>query len=234
MSRRDFASLRAPADPSTPRAWLPVAGVVLVAALSFAGGYLVAGLRAPQPDGTDERLEAEIARLKGELAAGRRVERALRERLAAIRERAPELGEFTFYHDLPAAPVEPTPLPSPGAASGGAAATGSAPPARAEAEDPLAGIIRREIGRPAAARHAWRVQAGSFRTRREAEALRRRLIDAGIEARVRDVSLAERGRWFRVYTVAVGSRKDAERLRRGMLERLGIHGMIVKSDDADG
>ncbi len=237
MSRRDFASLHAPAGASSPRGWSAVIGVVLVAGMAFAAGYFLGGFRNPDRNDRTPQLQAEIAKLQAALQESRHEAAELKKRLAAIREQAPELGELTFYHDLPAAPVEPTPLPSPATAPG----AGSKVQARStetpgiQARDPLAGIIEHEIRREQPAeRSVYRVQAGSFRTRQEADELRRRLIREGIAATVREVSLDARGRWFRVYTNPVETRHEAETMRQRLLDRLGIHGLIVRAGDADG
>ena len=238
-----------PRPPSPERArrlrvWAVALAALLVAAASFAVGFhfgdrhgraVVAGEERAHLLEKLERQRRENARLRREL-----------ERARALAKNAPvrAFGEdqLLFFEELPNEPVEPPPIPSPGA------------PAAPERDD-IARVIAAHVqphdayaqsadaapARPAAAAPnpapaasagpggGWAVQAASFRSEADAEHLRARIAKAGTPAFVRRVDLGARGIWWRVYAGPFAARIQAENARERLYHALGLRGFVARA-----
>jgi|GEM_PF-1383890 len=258
MAGKDYAPKKsAPAKGGGGRTLSPlrstmiVIGILLVVAMSFAGGFWLGQEKAIQQADSEEKkaLQAELATQKAEL-----------EKLRAARQGeagTTQVGDLTFYNELPKQPVTPEPVKSTPTAKP-APTTATAQPARnlsdiaekelatapadsAESRKMLDSIIERELqagGKPAAKAPptaaskasgggSYRLQVGSVRSRSDADKLANDVRKLGLPAEVKQVEIAGKGTWLRVYAGPFASRAEADKADVAVQGRLHIHGMVV-------
>ena len=246
MAARDFAEVSGPA-PQGGGGMNWRAMFVVVAGLAVVGGAFVVGYSLGEKRGRmlaehagKQRLLDEIARQKKELAKLKKN--------AAKKGGKPgqtEVGELTFYNDLPRQAVTPAPLSGTeeAAASGGHRKPSSAPAAkqsakRAEGEPDVGRIIQQTMKEepprahapaPSAARDGdWRVQVGSYQRREDAEALASRARGKGFPATVEQTMVPNLGMWFRVYVGPYASREAARAAQARVRDAMHISGLLLR------
>ncbi len=250
MAARDFAEVSGPA-PQGGGGMNWRAMFVVVAGLAVVGGAFVVGYSLGEKRGRmlaehagKQRLLDEIARQKKELAKLKKN--------AAKKGGKPgqtEVGELTFYNDLPRQAVTPAPLSGTeeAAAAGGHRKPSSARVAEHSAK-PSAGHAGGEpdVGRiiqqtmkeepprahapaPSAARDGdWRVQVGSYQRREDAEALASRARGQGFPATVEQTMVPNLGMWFRVYVGPYASREAARAAQARVRDAMHISGLLLR------
>ncbi len=241
MAGQDFARVEASREAGRgDGAWGASAGALAFGiglALGLAAGWGAASalLRGGGASDAEQARQADrIAALEKRIAERDDEIKALKEKLARLSQPDRQVGELTFYSELPAEPVTPAPLPGePAAPSRGAEGRARAAHPSPQEKDMLAGIIQREIARddarkPQPAHGAWRVQAASFRARADAEALVRRLAEQGFHASIRDARRASGERWHRVMLGPWRTRGEAERAASRLKAKAGLRGIIVR------
>ncbi len=238
MAARDFAEVPGPAPQRGGgvnwRVIVVVAGGLAVVAGGFVAGYSLGERRGRMlaEHAGKQRLLDEIARQKKELARLKKSTKAA----AANRPGATpagELGELTFYNDLPRQPVAPAPLPE----------AEQPPVGRVSAPDAghadVGHIIRQAMRQPAArpadqgapARGAvgrWRVQVGSYQRREDAEALASRARGKGFPATVEQAMVPGLGLWFRVYVGPYAGRDAALAAQARVRKTMRISGLLLR------
>ena len=137
----------------------------------------------------------------------------------------PERPRFEFYRILPGdkevtgdsapapAPARPAPAPPPQASAAPSARPGSSP----ATPKPFSGEVY------------W-LQAGAFSEEREADNLKARIALTGLEATVRAVSTADKGRLYRVRLGPYQSLEDANRIKT-TLSQNGVGTAIIRTTD---
>lgn len=237
LAGSDFAKLEAPSRATAPKpsgvpSFLLAAGIMLVVALAFSGGYWLGKEHGAQIVESAEkaRLVEQIKQQQQEMAKLRQEAQQQRRDADVSTSR---IGDLTFYNDLPKQSVTPAPLSGTGvappeemaspAAQPGSQATGKSP----AGDDLLRNIIQREMsgGQSSA---AYVVQVGSFRSDAETQPLVRRLSGLGLHASVRPVDLKEKGRWYRVYAGPYASRDEAEKVQQQIRTGLKINGLVLR------
>lgn len=123
MADRDFAQLQATARPpaatgvSGLRTGLLVFGIVAVVIAGFVGGYWLGSRQGHETAESEAkaRLVAQVQEQKQELAALRKQQAEDKARAKAEVGALPntDVGDLTFYTDLPKQPVKPEPLSQP-------------------------------------------------------------------------------------------------------------------------
>ncbi|MDX8401388.1 MAG: SPOR domain-containing protein [Mariprofundaceae bacterium] len=238
MAGRDFARIEARRDEAPHRG---VARLLVVAGLAaaLAAGYWLGGSRAgPETDADLARLQARLTELKAVIEARDAEIERLKKEIARLSSPSARLGDLTFYHELPAEPVIPAPLPEETAAPPVSPAGPPDVPENAhlaKGADLLAGIIRRErMRRPEepGGSVSW-VQAASFRARSDAEKLCDRLAGKGFRARIRLVRASFGERWHRVMLGPWSSAGEARQMIARLRREMNLDGLIVKGG-ADG
>ena len=121
MADRDFARVQATVKPDDPvsgvsslRAFLLVVGMISVVIMSFGSGYWLGGQQ-----GHESAVVAAKARLEAQLQAQTKELQMLRQqarnkaKASANSSPTMEVGDLTFYTDLPKQSVKPQPLSQP-------------------------------------------------------------------------------------------------------------------------
>ena len=240
MAKRDFAQLQTPAKKPESRTTPAVmAGVSLVftAVLAFSGGYMVGDTR-----NASDTLKAEKAALQDRVGALQKHVDELETQLAKSREKpkpptpkdaAERVGDLTFYSELPKQQVMPSPLGDTGPAAVQQhrgedieAYANLPPPVREpKAAQGAAAPASGAAGSPTA---SYRVQAGSFIRRSDAEGLLNRMALAGIKAKVSQAQVPNVGTRYRVFTASVTGMAEAEGLKSLLRDKLGIEGLLMR------
>ncbi|HXH72548.1 MAG TPA: SPOR domain-containing protein [Mariprofundaceae bacterium] len=240
MAGSDFAKLEAPGRAVAPKSsgfssFVLVAGILLVVALAFSGGYWLGKEHGAQIAESAEkaRLVEQIKQQQEEMAKLRQEAQQQRRDADVSTSR---IGDLTFYNDLPKQSVTPAPLSGTGVAPPDEMASPAEQPApqpnsqttaKAAGDDLLRNIIQREMTGGAASA-AYVVQVGSFRSSPETAPLLKSLAGLGVHASVRQVDLKEKGQWYRVYAGPYPSRDEADKARLQIRKNLKIDGLVLR------
>jgi cell division septation protein DedD len=268
VADRDFAQLQATVKPDAPgpagvsglRSALLVLGILAVVIMAFIGGYWLGSRQ-----GHDAAQAAARARLQAQLEAQQKELQALRQQAKKDQAKASsdnsptmEVGDLTFYTDLPKQSVKPQPLAQPlsspdkpsspppaspsspppsstasSSAPSPAPAPAPAPPAATGSAKMVQSIIQRELNRtPAPARPAgggtYYVQVAAFRDAKDAAGIQQHLQAAGFASRIRRVDLPDRGTWYRLQVGPYASRDAADAARADLAGKQHLNGIVVR------
>jgi DedD protein len=259
VADRDFAQLQATvkADVSRAsgasglRAVLLVVGIFSVVIMGFVGGYWLGSRQ-----GRESEVVAAKARLEAQLEAQQKELEALRQQAkskaksAADTSPTTEVGELTFYTDLPKQSVKPQPLSQPLASpqmpssiAPAPSPASSAPPSSQPAPAPategsgkmMQSIIQRELARNPSASPAapakdgsYYVQVASFRDANEAAAMQRKLQGAGFTSRIQRADIPGRGSWYRLQSGPYPSHDAADAARIELGKKMHMKGIVIR------
>lgn len=244
MAGQDFANLKEtrPED-VRPMGQTKVLMLIIVALAVVAAGFSV-GLMMGQEMGKQKAISEEKARLVEQLKSQQEELSKLR---AAAKQRLPEVsttevGELTFYNELPQQSVDPEPL------------TSDLTPTRKEtnnrkdktmpSEQLLKSLIEHELSQAGqkrvesgpvskeslAGHETYYLQLASFQKQSDAEAFFPKLDKTGFKGVIKRVELPKLGVWYRVYAGPFSTRLATEEAKRGIKEKLKISGLVVKGD----
>lgn len=246
MADRDFAHVQATVKPdeSVPgvsglRAILLAVGMVSAVIMSFVGGYWLGGQQGHESAvvATKARLEAQLQAQTKELQMLRQ---QARNKAKALTDISPttEVGDLTFYTDLPKQSVKPQPLSQP-VASPEMPSSSSAPSSPATTSLPgqpaaasskmVSSIIQRELERKppdASAAGSYYVQAASFQDANVAAGMQSKLQAAGFASRIQRADVAGRGTWYRLQVGPYASRQAADTARIELGKKLHMQGIV--------
>jgi cell division septation protein DedD len=255
MAGQDFARVEVPKKPESDGgagSLLAVLGIAFVAVICFAAGFWLGGNRNakhevahPELDVAQAQLREKAARIELQQARIEALEESIEEwRKKADQGASAKVGELRFYHDLPMQSVTPAPvsdLPTSKASVRPALPPHPAKPSIKKQASSKSVSMRATdkaakqaiTDKPAAAGisktvHVYQVQVASFKTTAEAVRFQKKLFNAGFSAFIRNVDLAEKGKWSRVYAGPYSSRDAAEKARTGIYKLTKIKGLLVR------
>lgn len=251
MVDRDFAQIKAPMpEGGRPMGQMRVLLLTLLALIVVAGGF-AAGFFTGQKIGVEKATSESEARLVAQL---KQQQEELAKLRAEAKNRQPEVsttqvGELTFYNELPRQSVEPEPLQAEISAGGQSAVSSREP----ETEKPLATstslqqVIEQELQLGADRKSSdvseasagnsvktvtsageYYLQVASFQKQTDAEKFMPKLNQAGLSGVIRRVELSGLGTWYRVYAGPFSSKQASEEAKRTVKSRLNITGLIIK------
>ncbi len=242
MADRDFAHVQATVKPdeSVPgvsglRAILLAVGMVSAVIMSFVGGYWLGGRQGHESAvvATKARLEAQLQAQTKELQMLRQ---QARNKAKALTDISPttEVGDLTFYTDLPKQSVKPQPLSQPVASPEmpSSPATTSLPGQPAAASSKMvSSIIQRELERKppdASAAGSYYVQAASFQDANVAAGMQSKLQAAGFASRIQRADVAGRGTWYRLQVGPYASHEAADAARLALGKKMHMQGIVIR------
>jgi len=226
VAGRDFASVKATSrgkkrhssrkSSTAPRAlWLAMPLLLLA---GFAAGWWFGKsqgtVRIEVDHQAEQRLQARLAQQRARIERLEQENAKLRKQLHRPKD---DVGELTFYSELPKQSVKPAPL-------GEHAAPREKQARQAPREDHVSRLIAQELQGET---KGFRIQVGSFRRRADAEALLRRLRQQHVTAMVRAADVPGKGRWYRVIAGPFHSRLLADHARATIERKLHLHGLVV-------
>ncbi len=245
MAEQDFANLNTPSEEDVrPMSQTKVLFLVLLALAVVAGGF-VTGFMLGQEIGEEKASSEEKERLVKQLKMQQEELARLR---AEARKQLPQVsttqvGELTFYNELPKQSVEPEPLNPDRSVPAQTDREESVPDQRPDkskssSEALLKQIIERELtqgSKPEAVKSSkaeadgsYYLQLASFQKRSDAEKFYPKLASAGLSGVVKQVEIPKLGQWYRVYAGPYASRELAEKAKRDVKSKMNISGLIVK------
>ena len=215
--------------------------VILMAAL--AGGFWMGRQQGLELASSQDkaRLQALIQKQQEELNHLRQMAKK------KVHEKAPttQVGELTFYNDLPNQSVNPTALHA-------GDIVPPAPKPDQEIRD-IQDVIQQETlnikakekvlapqSQPQAAApkphttiampvdHTYHIQVASFQEEREAVRFSKKLKQHGFETRIQKIDLPRLGVWYRVYTGHYTSREQAKGDMKKLSDALHVTGLVVR------
>jgi len=129
-----------------------------------------------------------------------------------------------------AVPAAPSASAAPGASAARAASAPAAPAPQPKAQS--AKPEKLAYSKPAAQKPAvaYTLNVGSFKARKNAEALREDLEQKGIQATVTEVSLPDKGTWYRVSVGRFSTPEAARRLGRELEKKWQIQSFVAQLD----
>ena len=235
MAGQDFAQIASPQPEDVrPMGRSKVLLLTITALAVVAGGFVVgymagheAGMQKLTGD-DDKRLVLQLKQQQQELAMLRAEAQKQPSELSTT-----QVGELTFYNELPKQSVDPEPLPmnrGQGIHS-----------ARQDSKDAVASevlfkqIIEQELGqkvgkKPAGGGGEYYLQLASFQEQSAAEKFFPKLAKSGFSGVIKRVELPRLGTWYRVYAGPFNSEEASEEAKKGVKNSLNITGFIVKGD----
>jgi len=148
-----------------------------------------------------------------------------------------QVGELTFYNELPRQSVVPAPMETEASApSPDAVPPGSASQKETSPDATLKQIIEQELSlgggdqkpKTDGSASAYYLQMASFQQKSEAEKFLPKVGSVGYSGSVRRVELPGKGTWYRVYAGPFSSKQAAEEARKSVGKKLNINGLVVK------
>ncbi len=229
MAGQDFAQIEAPQPEDVrPVGRGKVLLLTIMALAVVAGGFTIGFMvghemgmqKATSND--DERLLVQLKQQQGELAKLR----------SEAQKRQPEVsttqvGELTFYNELPRQSVDPEPMQMNKAQ--GVQSSKEIPGSKTL----LKQIIEQELGQkmnenPADGAGEYYLQLASFQKQSDAESFFPKLAKNGLSGVIKRVELSKLGTWYRVYAGPFDSKQASEEAMKHAKNSLNITGLIVK------
>jgi len=220
--------------------------LIVVALAVVATGFAI-GFMMGQEMGKQKATSEEKARLVEQLKAQQEELSKLR---AAAKQRLPqvsttEVGELTFYNELPQQSVDPEPLTTNSDSANKTTSHGDSREAEEiPSEQLLKSLIEHELSQAgqkpihsdAAAKEklagdeTYYLQLASFQKQSDAEAFIPKLDKAGFKGVIKRVELPKLGVWYRVYAGPFLTKQVTEKAKQGVKQKLKITGLVVKGD----
>ncbi|MDX8395538.1 MAG: SPOR domain-containing protein [Mariprofundaceae bacterium] len=244
MAGQDFAHVEALQQPEDVRPMgqtkimMLIMALLVVLAASFSGGFMMGRDQgAQEANSQDEaRLLAQLKQQKEELAA-------LRAQAVIHQEEkvsTTQVGELTFYNELPNQSVQPAPLNTSNVRVG----------EKKKAEKTLKQVLEQELKKQSAKKRAvvlmspdstlkgqkssdnqrYQLQMASFQQNKEANAFILKLKAKGIVAIIQKVKLPNIGTWYRIYSGNFTMREQAAKAQERIKKDLKISSLIVDRD----
>ena len=246
MGTQDFAHVEAPQSEDVPSPLytkgmlLSIVSVAIVLG-TFVGGFWLGQKRGIEvASGEDKaRLEKMLHKQESELVKLRK--------MAATQTKpkvsTTQVGELTFYNELPKQSAQPTPLhgQSNVASQGDSAIEGAqSDEAYKEAvrkmiEQELQQSMRGEGFQPIASKDtavstAWfMLQVASFQKKDDADTFASVLRTKGFEPIVKRIKLNNLGTWYRIYVGAFATKQEANAERVRLEKIMKVKALVVKS-----
>ena len=243
MAGQDFAQMKAPQPEDVrPMARSKVLLLTITALAVVAGGFVVGfmvgsevGMQQATSD-DDQRLLTQLKQQQQELALLR----------AEAQKRRPEVsttqvGELTFYNELPKQSVDPEPLQMNREQDVLSSGSGLENQNAETSKQLLKQIIEQELGQklnstPAAkaslktaeGSEEYFLQLASFQKQSDAEIFFPKLAKSGFTGVIKQVELPKLGKWYRVYAGPFKTKEATEEAKTRVMKSLKITGLIVK------
>jgi len=238
MAGQDFAQIEVPQPEDVrPMKQSKVLLLTVTALCVVAGGFVVGflvghemGIQKATSD-DDERLQAKLKQQQMELATLR----------ANAKKRSPDVsttqvGELTFYNELPKQSVDPEPLQMNSGQPQNSNPNKSSRE-RDVSKEELKQIIEQELnqkrdpktnGTLTRAEGEYFLQVGSFQKQSDADIFFPKLKKSGFPGVIKRVKLPALGTWYRVYVGPFDTKEASEKAKIRVKSSLNITGLIVK------
>ncbi len=230
MSDKDFAHIeRHAADEDAPKprnqskTILIVSLATMLAIACFSVGFFM-GEKHGQQSNQGDKYHALVSKLKEQQ---QKIENYKKQMEAARSKEADtsQVGELTFYNQLPKQSVTPEPLDAAATAKPQKTSViDESPEDIALTEQRLNAIIEKQLQTP---QQQFRIQIASFKQASDAEHFVQQLLEAGVSAQVQKVSLANLGIRYRVLTLPFSQRDKALQAKAHIKEKFHITGILV-------
>ncbi|MBN4060692.1 SPOR domain-containing protein [bacterium AH-315-I20] len=240
MSDKDFAQVETAyfehdnAANSSTKAMVITAVAIIFAMVCFGIGFYMGenhGLEANKSN-KHEKLIEKLQNQKQELATLK----VDAEKWQQQEANTSQVGELTFYNELPDQSINPEPLDNQPKAVNNAAFLDKLEAdleksrgdkhARLATEQKLEDIINAHMNNTS---RTFRIQVASFTTKEDAESFVPRLQALGIPAEVQHVEIPNKGTYFRVYTRSYMKEQDAIHAKQLIKQKLKVTGLLIQN-----
>jgi len=237
VSDKDFA-YNEPQTTNSERSSTPSpskTGLIVILAVMFAIACFAVGFFMGEKHGLESSKGNQYEDLMKKLKKQQQKIEAFKKEAEKAQQKEAEtsqLGELTFYTELPKQSITPEPL---NANSKGASQHTKTKPKTdipldtqqtdlALTEKRLNAIIEREMQKPT---QQFRIQIASFKHEKDAVTFVHSLQKEDIPAEIQQVSLANMGIRYRVFTLPFGQREDALRAKAHIKDKFHVTGILV-------
>jgi len=230
MARKSHARPRTrhknPKKSGAGRVFLISAGMVVSALAGYAAGYFVdtgKSFSTLIQHGTDNENRDLLTRIEELKSRVQGMKAELSKQKQELKKPATEVGELTFYHELPKQSVTPEPV----------AETKVEPQKKKVKSKTIGQVISKEIQGQRQKKTAkqgtrYRLQVASFRAETDAAKLEKRLIAWGLNAFVKRANVPGHGWRYRVYTGPYADRKGVDKANLLVVKKLHRMGLILR------
>ncbi|MDX8384115.1 MAG: SPOR domain-containing protein [Ghiorsea sp.] len=234
MADKDFAQTETSQFPDEqahrPTNYTPlvIASITLLGvAVCFATGFYIG-----EQYGTETSKSNKHAQLVTTLQSQQQELKTLKAEAKAWQQQeasTSQVGELTFYNELPNQSIIPEPIHANGAMPHPA----KTPIITNENDDiqavekRLEDIIQKELSTSA---RSFRIQVASFKQHSDAKSLLPKLEKIGISSTIQKVNLPNIGVWYRVYSTPFAKEQQAMHTKLALKEKLNITGILIQDD----
>jgi cell division protein FtsN len=235
MAGQDFAQIEAPQPEDVrPMGHSKVLLLTIMALAVVAGGFMVGfmvghemGIQKATSD-DDERLLTQLKQQQGELARLRSEAQKQQPEVSTT-----QVGELTFYNELPNQSVDPEPMPMNREQGVQSTELGQNSKDSTTSKILFKQIIEQELNqkmseKPAEVTGEYYLQLASFQKQSDAESFFPKLAKSGLPGVIKRVELSRLGTWYRVYAGPFDSKQASEEAKKRAKSSLNITGLIVK------
>lgn len=239
MAERDFGQIEA-ANDEKHRSQINQPLVITIIATVLAMFCFAAGFYMGEQYGMELHKSHKQEELLARLEKQQKELEALKEdakKWQAQEANTSQVGELTFYNELPEQSINPEPL------------DGQIPPHTQEPNTSFLDKLEAELSKKdkhatehtaqtieqAISAHmqtssrTFRIQVASFKAEKEAHALRLKLQNMGVPADVQRVDIQGKGIYYRVYTQPYSSERDAIQVKELIHQKLNMVGIMVQN-----
>ena len=237
MAGQDFAHIEAPSareSKAAPSPWKGILTAVIVVILlmgTFFGGYWIGRDVGVKHEAGDEvhALQTELAKLEQRLQQTQlELTDALKKKQYRQRQaKKAEVGELTFYTELPRQKVDPQELEQPQAGKAKGKQGSSIHTSTVDDEQQIQQILAQEMATPATSAN-YVLQLASFANKHDAEVLQSRLSKQHLVSRVAVVQVQGVGMRYRVYSQVLSSKHEAKSLQQRLKKSMGLSSLLLK------
>jgi len=232
MARKSHTRARArrktPKKSVAGKLFLISAGMIVSALAGYAVGYFVDTGKTPSilvPREADNENRELLGRIEELQARIQGMKAELDKQKQELKKPATDVGELTFYHELPKQSVTPEPV----------AETKVEPQHKRDEKSMISKVISKEIQKsgkqkPVKPASRYRLQVGSFRAEADATRLKRRLTGWGMDAFVKKTNVPGYGWRYRVYTGPYADREGVDSANLLVVKKLHRMGLILRVD----
>jgi len=253
MAAQDFAQIEV-SQVETEKPLTHVKTMVLtVLSVLLVLGTFMGGFWLGKKQGIETAAGEDKARLEKLLKEQKNEMKLLRQE-AAKQKVMPEVsttqvGDLTFYNELPSQPVKPTPLHATNTL-GKSLPIHSSTHASSPSTLEMRKMIEKEVHQPSKKnfkvvapkqalhsvsmndsrlkQHRFILQVGSFQKPADADAFLPKLTKQGLSPMVRRVELPKLGVWYRVYITGYASKSAANKAKNSIKKSMNITALVLK------
>ena len=239
MADKDFAQVesayfeQSEATKSSTKAIAITAIAIIFSMICFTIGFYMGERQALEANKSSkhEKLIEKLQQQQKELAALKIDAEKWQQQEASTSQ----IGQLTFYNELPDQSINPEPLDNQPKIINNTAFLDKLEADLAKAKDSeqalhsanqrLEDIINAQMNKTT---RTFRIQVASFTTQKDAESFAPKLKGLGISTKIQQVEIPNKGTYFRVFTGSYSKEQDAIQAKQLIKDKLNMNGLMIQ------